>query len=307
MEPTSKRALVAMLVVLLFAAGCAGLDRRTDAAAAVKHVNANGVRLATVEHGRGVPVVFVHGSVSDWRAWNAQRQAVGERYRFIAYSMRYHGTEPWSDDGRNYSVATHAADLAALIRSLNAGPVFVVGQSLGALTALLMSVQHPELVRGLVINEPPNVSIIAGLDEAKQILGEGAPTFAARNAAGKAGDGMKAMRILIDWVLNLPPGGFDTLPEETRAMLIDNARTEVPAVAAPPPPPITCDRLTAFRVPTLVTGGADTRRFFSLINETTARCIPGSRLVVIPDADHSAMRQNSAAFNAALLEFLSRH
>ena len=194
-----------------------------------------------------------------------------------------------------------------MIRSLNAGPVFVVGQSLGALTALLMSVQHPELVRGLVINEPPNVSIITGLDEGKQILGEGAPTFAARTAAGKAGDGTKAMRILIEWVLKLPPGGFDTLPDETRAYMIDNARTEVPAVVAPPPPPITCDRLNTFKVPTLVTGGANTRRFFSLINETTVRCIPGSRLVVIPDADHSAMRQNAATFNAVLLDFLRTH
>lgn len=81
----------------------------------------NGVDLSYIEQGTGAPVVFVHGAFSDSRFWEPQWEAVAGQYRFIAYDYRYHGTAPWPDDGEHYSAATHAADLAAFIRGLNAG------------------------------------------------------------------------------------------------------------------------------------------------------------------------------------------
>jgi len=52
------------------------------------------------------PVVFVHGVVSDHRAWEPVRDEIARKYRFIAPTQRYFGTGPWKDDGREYSVAT---------------------------------------------------------------------------------------------------------------------------------------------------------------------------------------------------------
>jgi len=89
----------------------------------------NGVELAYSEQGAGTPVVFVHGAWMDLRYWEPQRQAVATQYRFVAYSLRYHGTAPWPDAGQHYSHATHAADLAAFIHQMHAGPVHLVGLS----------------------------------------------------------------------------------------------------------------------------------------------------------------------------------
>ena len=79
-------------------------------------VRINGTELRYVEQGSGVPVVLVHGAWIDLGFWEPQRAALAERYRFVAYDARYHGTDPWPDDGENYSVAKHAADLGELIR-----------------------------------------------------------------------------------------------------------------------------------------------------------------------------------------------
>src|SRR4029450_8793181 len=83
----------------------------------------NGVELSYIDQGAGTPVVFVHGAWMDLRYWEPQRQAVATQYRFIAYSLRYHGTAPWPDAGQHYSVAIHAADLAGGIRQLHAGQI----------------------------------------------------------------------------------------------------------------------------------------------------------------------------------------
>jgi pimeloyl-ACP methyl ester carboxylesterase len=54
-------------------------------------------------------------------------------------------------------------------------------------------------------------------------------------------------------------------------------------------------------------GGAQTPRYFALIQEVVVRCLPGSRLVTIPNATHPMSFQNPAAFNEALLQFLAQH
>ena len=50
---------------------------------------------------------------------------------------------------------TEADDLAALIRRLGLGRVHLIGTSIGAFTALVLAVKHPEMVRSLVLAEPP--------------------------------------------------------------------------------------------------------------------------------------------------------
>ena len=92
----------------------------------LRHLRVNGVELSYSEQGTGAPVVFVHGAFSNLRIWEAQRQAVAQQYRFIPDNRRYHGTAPWPDEGQHYAAATHAADLAAFIRQLNAGSVHLV-------------------------------------------------------------------------------------------------------------------------------------------------------------------------------------
>src|SRR6266540_716094 len=101
-----------------------------------KQMSVNGTTITYVDEGTGPMVLFVHGAYSDHRVWEAQREVVTKGYRYVVLDLRYFGTAPWSDDGKHFNVATHAADVAAFIRALKVGPIHLVGRSYGAITSL---------------------------------------------------------------------------------------------------------------------------------------------------------------------------
>ena len=72
------------------------------------------------------------------------REEIAKVYRFIAYTQRYFGTEPWPDEGNNLRIATQADDLAKFITYLNAGPVHLVGWSHGGSLAATAAVGDPQ-------------------------------------------------------------------------------------------------------------------------------------------------------------------
>jgi pimeloyl-ACP methyl ester carboxylesterase len=272
-----------------------------------RHLHVHGVDLSYVDQGAGAPVVFVHGAFLDYRFWEPQRQAIAQQYRFIAYTSRYHGTAAWPDTGKDYSAATHAADLAAFLRQLQAGPVHLVGHSYGGLLTALVAVEHPELLRSLTLAEPGIGALLTDMPEGKLALDDRGKALAAVREAVKAGDAIQATKLFFEWVNNQGAGAFDQQPEAVRQIILDNARTVPLLLAAPAPPAVSCATLGGVKVPTLVIGGEQTPRYFSLINEVVVRCIPGSRLVTIPQATHPMPIQNPAAFNEALLQFLAQH
>lgn len=272
----------------------------------MRQLRVNGVDLSYLEQGTGTPVVFVHGAWMDLRYWEPQRQAIATQCRFIAYTLRYHGTAPWPDEGQHYSVATHAADLVALIRQLNAGPVHLVGLSSGGRLVTLVALQYPDLVRSLTVLEPPIDELLADLPEAQPVRDAWRKGFEPIDTAAKAGEAVQATKLFFEWVNNQGPGAFDTQPEAFRQMILDNARTLPLARSAPRPAAISCAMLSGVKAPTLVVGGEQTPRYLVLINEVVVQCIPGSRLVVIPKATHLMSHQNPVAFNEALLHFLAQ-
>jgi pimeloyl-ACP methyl ester carboxylesterase len=302
---TSYSHKLALICGLLLLAVGQAWSAGAPSAPQIKQANVNGVTLVYQEQGDGAPVVFVHGCCTDYRAWDAQRQAIAPHYRFIGFNLRDHGTAPWPDDGSKYSVKTHVDDLAAFVRGLNAGPVDLVGWSYSGPIVLLVAAQHPELVHSLTIHEPGSTAWVT--DPASlEIAGEDRQAMLApASAASKAGDVAGAV-LLVPVGVNHQPDFWDTATPEIRSMFLDNARTFTLNLAAPPPPPITCDLLRQIKLPALITYGEQTRPFYRIAAEGAASCIPGAQLVTIPGGRHLAIVQQPDAFNAALLQFLSK-
>ena len=197
--------------------------------------------------------------------------------------------------------------LAAFLRQLNAGPVHLVAISYGGFPATLVALEHPDLVRSLIVLEPALGALLADIPEAKPVRDAWSKAFAPIRTAAQAGDVQQAATLLFDLVNNQGPGTFEKQPEAVRQISLDNARTIPLLVSAPRPPAVSCATLGNVKAPTLVVGGEHTSRYFALINEVVVRCIPGSRLVIIPQATHPMSRQNPVAFNAVLLQFLAQH
>jgi pimeloyl-ACP methyl ester carboxylesterase len=270
-------------------------------------VAVNGVRLSYVEQGSGEPIVFIHGAFSDLRVWEPIREEIAKRYRFIAYTQRYFGTDTWADDGKNFNVPTHADDLARFITSLNTGPVHLVSRSYGGGVAAIAALKNPSLVRTLTVHEPALLSVLPTDSEEGKAAREDRNRFVgpAVAAAARAGDSIQAVRLFFEGVYQLGPGGFDRLPQATQTMILDNARTAPLLFGSPPPPAVTCDALKTITWPTLVTRGEKTHAYYKLINEGVSRCVRGARQVAFPNLYHDAPSRDPGAFSAALFEFLS--
>jgi non-heme chloroperoxidase len=173
----------------------------------------DGVELHYLERGKGVPVIFVHGSLGDYSTWQGQLEPFAETYRAIAYSRRYN--YPNTNKLRpNHSAIVEAEDLAALIKKLELGKVHVVGHSYGACTALFLALRHSELVRTLTLSEPPLVFAGEQVEDAKVRLAK------QTRAAFEKGDAEGAVRAIVD---SSAEGTYDKIPEPFRRLLLRNA------------------------------------------------------------------------------------
>ena len=118
----------ALGTVTALVCGCGSPPGAPVNAPVTRSVDVNGVSLVYESQGTGRPVVFVHGGFADHRVWDAQRSAVATRHRFVALTLRYFGSQPWPDQGEHFSQETHVQDLVAFIRTLDGGPVVLVGR-----------------------------------------------------------------------------------------------------------------------------------------------------------------------------------
>jgi len=267
----------------------------------VTHVQVNGVNLEYVDEGTGVPVVFSHGGHSDLRYWEPQRETFAARYRFVAYSHRFHGSGAWPTEG-DYSAEAHVADLLGIMRRLEAGPVHLVGFSTAI--ALRATLLDPGLVRSLTIIEPNLPWLLDGDPEGESVLAWWRDEKE-RVAAEASGDGVRAAKLWFELVNNRGPLTFDAQPEGLRRMWLDNFGRKRPAV--PTAEPLTCGMLTAITTPVLAIEAEYGMPYSRRIVERLAECISGCRPVPIPAVTHFMSYQKPTAFNGVLLDFLAQH
>jgi pimeloyl-ACP methyl ester carboxylesterase len=294
------------LLILFFCVLGVGGDGA--AAPQVKTTAVNGTNLAYIEQGQGPTLVLVHGTLIDYRYWAAQMDPFAERYRVIAVSLRHHYPNPSTDDQSDYGLRVHAADVAALIRTLAGPPVHLVGHSYGGFIALLVARDHPGLVRSLVLDEPALLSglITTAQDkaEAQPILEAMGTSFKATVAQLEAGNREGAIRTFLEVVLG--PGTYERLPEAARGQLMDNVHT-LKANLTSAPEPFTCEDAKTLGVPALLIGGDVSPRIFPLWMNGLQPCLRTVERVTIPRASHGVHLDNPADFNRAVLEFVGHH
>ena len=110
--------------------------------------------LAVAEGGvaGGPPLLLLHGVTRDHGDWAALLPRVASGWRVIAVDQRGHGRSARAD---RYLVTDYAADAVRLVRDNIREPVTILGHSLGAMVAAAVAAEIPDLVRGLVLEDPP--------------------------------------------------------------------------------------------------------------------------------------------------------
>ena len=272
-------------------------------------IRVNDVDLAYVTQGDGVPVIFVHGGLGDYRNWDAQMGPFAERYRAVAYSRRYHWPNARPGEGVHYRAAQHAADLGALIEALGLAPAHVVGSSYGALTALILATARPELFRSLVLGEPPLLLWLARLPGGQPLFDAFmANAFGPAREAFARGEAEAGVRRFFDGALG--PGVFDRFPAPARQQRLDNAAEMRVETATPSEEyfsALSPEDVARLQTPTLLLEGALSPTMFGLMTDELARVLPHAERATIPAASHGMHGQNPPAYNAAVLAFLAEH
>jgi len=248
-------------------------------------------------HGDGPPLMLVSGLNGVSSFWVNQVPALARDFRVVVHDHR--GTGQSTHSRIAYSVDQMAADVLKLMDKLGIDSAHVAGHSTGGAIGQILAEDHPRRVRSLVLS-----ATWAGPDPYFRRL------FECRKAILQA---MGVEAYLKASVLSL------TTPKwisENDALIVEQQRQQVAAAA---PVEVQASRIDAIirfdrrarlgeiRCPTLVIVAADdtiTPRFYS---DELAGKIPGAKQVVLEYGGHFAPVVSTAAYNAAVGEFLRAH
>ena len=255
----------------------------------------NGVRIAYRDVGNGEPLVLVHGSWGSLHNWDAVVARLAEHYRVISYDRRGHSeSERVAGQG---TFAEDVADLAALVEALDAAPAWVVGNSVGAIITLRLAAARPDLVRGVIVHEPP----------LRSLLSEGGADGPLRVVLDliRAGEHAAAAERFVDDVA-LGPGAWARLPTLMRATMIGNATTYLDEELASDSRIVDEAALARYAGPVLISSGGQSPPIFQPMVRHLARLLPQAQCVEYAGAGHVPHVTHPEAFVHQVTTFTSR-
>lgn len=275
----------------------------------LKTVSVNDYDINYIDIGKGEPVVFVHGTIGDYRTWNAQMDVFSKNHRVIALSRRYaHPNSQIVNDSTDYRVTVHSKDLIEFLKTLNIGPVHLVGHSYGAFTSLLTTLGNPELVKSLTLGEPPVMSLLQYVAEGEKLGNDFAvKTFVPAAKAFNSNNDEKAVEIFIGGVLN-DSLYFSKAPKEIKDMMLDNI-TELKGIIFTENlfPPLSCEDINKLKTPTLLIKGDKSPIILTTVIDELSKCLENNQVAILPNASHGLEYENPEEFNKIVLEFIDNH
>ncbi len=275
----------------------------------------NEVELEYERHGSGEPIVLLHGGLlAQENDPLAQATELTSRYEVVNYHRRgFVGSS--RNPGVAVSIGDQAADCAALIAQLGLDSVHLVGHSLGGAIALQVALDHPDVVRSLVLLEPALMGAIskaqatgrpdavasqkafaADFDRVLQIarLGDKRAALIAF-LESRAGEGF---RDVLDYLT--ATGEFDQAVRDADTFL----QVEMPSAFAWSFTPADAARV---RQPVLSVLGAHSAPRAQLVHKVLSGWIVQTELCVLDRADHALPLMDPSGIARDIAGFLDRN
>jgi pimeloyl-ACP methyl ester carboxylesterase len=235
----------------------------------------NGIRLWYAVYGSGEPVILVHGGLANSDYWGQQIPVLARHWQVIVLDSRGHGRSTRTAAPIGYDAM--ASDVLALMDTLHIRKAALVGWSDGAIIGLDIAINHPErLTRLFAFAANSDPSGVKDVDQS--------PVF-------KAYEERTAREYA---KLSPTPTQFKAFLDNISKMWASE-------------PHFTEAQLRAIKVPTWIVDADHDEAIKRENTDYMASLIPGAGELILPSVSHFAFLQDSALFNEALLQFLSRH
>lgn len=247
--------------------------------------------------GDGPAIMFSHGLLFDTRMFDAQIAALKDRYRCIAFDHRGQGQSGTPASG--YDMDTLSEDAAALIRHLDIAKCHFAGLSMGGFVAQRLAVNHPDLLRSVII-----LDSAADPEPTENLKGYGTLNFLLRWVGAWSIVG-SLMPILF---------GKSFLDDDAKKSMRDIWRGRLKQLSRKGTPRAVngvlergdfSDQLLKITLPTLIIVGEEDVATVPAKSEKMHAAISGSKLVYIPKAGHSSPIENPEQVTAAIEVFVT--
>jgi 3-oxoadipate enol-lactonase len=256
----------------------------------------NGVETYYEIHGKqGAPWLgFSHSLACSVRMWDAQIEALKDRFRILAYDTRGHGKS--AAPAGPYTLEAMADDLRALVSHLDIQRLHFVGLSMGGMIGQTFAIKYPGIFSSLTL-----------ADTTSHYPAEAAPLWQERIRTAES----KGMQPLVQPTLER------WFTEPFRQKHADVVRKIATAISTTPvagyagccaaiPKINVTARLKEIKCPVLVICGEQDPGTPPAMARQIHENTPGSKLVMIPQAAHLSNLEQPEAFNRALDGFLPK-
>jgi 3-oxoadipate enol-lactonase len=259
-----------------------------------RHVGENEAKISylvtrKVRHGTAKTILLIHGAGMSARSWALQLQGLSASHQVLAMDLPGHGA---SDPISDASVESYADAACTLLATLDIGPVFVAGHSLGGSVALSLAARRPELVKGLVlISSCAKTSQSSGTF--KTLLGSLPAAFGrmlfsstARSFLFALGATNSAVQLALKDLRNCRPETVKKDMAAAEAMNLENVAQNL-------------------RSPTLILCGTSDIVTPLRLSEKLTELIPGAQLHVVDQAGHMLPLEAPERVNQEILAFVA--
>ncbi len=253
-------------------------------------LSADGTSIGFVTEGAGPPLLIVHGGMRSSNGWEPLLAALAPERTVTALDRRGRGRSP--DAGSAYSLATEAADIAAVASMLadeHGGPVDAFGHSYGALVLLAAAAAGAPL-RRLAVYEPPGPETL--------------PPEVERRITRHISDGEvgRAVVVFLTEIVGMPREQILAMRDspvaaESVAIAESTFVREAGAITAMDIPALA----PAVTQPVLLILGENSPGWARIVTDQLDESLPVSRRVVLPGQGHEAVDSAPATVGRLLV------
>lgn len=260
-------------------------------------VRANGISINYEINGQGDNIVLIHGAFDNLDMWYNQVPIFSNKYRVITYDLRGFGKTE-SPEGE-YSISLFAEDLYEFSKAIGIESGIYIGFSLGGSIAVHLAIEHPEIVKAIVMaNSSAGLAVTTPPPNAQERF-QTIQDLLDKGEIRKAAEMMTAAALSPNFS-SKNPAEFERYVRvklqndpQTFARVMRSLRREV---SKPDVNRLIC--------PTLIIVGENDSVMGPEQGKQVQQAIPNSKLAVVA-AGHASAIERPDQFNTVVLDFIS--